>query len=104
MFIGAFIALLIFAGFIVYILISTSRQRDRLLRKYQDPDTVDKIMHNCVWYGQSPDQVADALGRPDQVEQQEIPGRQREIWHYRGGHKRSPRQVVLENGFVVGWE
>lgn len=104
MFIGAFVALLIFAGFIVYILISTSRQRDRLLSKYQDPDTVDRIMHNCVWRGQSPDQVVDALGRPNHVDRRKLPHLHREIWHYRGGHKRSPRQVVLENGFVVGWE
>jgi hypothetical protein len=104
MLIGILIALGIFTAFIIFILVTTSRRRDALLARYNDPEVVEKIMHECVWGGQTADQLADALGRPRDVERRELPHLVQEVWRYDSDGLRKPKAVILEYGKVVEWE
>jgi hypothetical protein len=87
---------------------SLAKEKERqkgLLAKYNDADLVQRIMKKDVWQGQTAEQLTDALGPPETVEQKVLKTKRTEIWKYNRQGARSFRlRVKLENGVVIGWE
>ncbi len=76
-----------------------------LLDKYQDEETVQRIINKVIWDGMSAAQLFDALGEPAAIDQKYLKRVSREVWKYsREGKNRFASRVTLENGFVVGWD
>jgi uncharacterized membrane protein len=66
---------------------------------------VNRIIRKEFWQGQSEAQLLDSLGKPEQIDEQAMKSRTREIWKYQQeGANRFRLRVTLEDGFVVGWD
>lgn len=84
---------------------ATEARRQELLRKYGDPQIVEKIMSGRVWQGQSAAQLRDALGNPADTDEKVMKTKRREVWKYgQTGRNRYALRVTLEQDVVVGWD
>ena len=82
-----------------------ARKISYLIEKYQDEETVRRIMEHTVWEGMTSAQLFDALGQPEAVDQKYLKQVSREVWKYnQQGKGRYAAKITLENGFVVGWD
>lgn len=80
-------------------------RRDELRRKYGDDSVVNAIMRKAYWQGQTEEQLIDALGRPQDIDEKVLKTKRKEIWKYHSlGANRYALRVTLEQGLVVGWD
>jgi membrane protein implicated in regulation of membrane protease activity len=80
-------------------------RRSRLLQKYGDEDTVEKIMRGTIWLSQTAEQLRDSLGDPVDTDEKVMKTKRREVWKYHQiSAKRFGLRVTVENGVVVGWD
>jgi hypothetical protein len=79
-------------------------RRNALLEKY-DEATAERILRGEVWQGQTAEQLADSMGSPVDVDQKVLKTKTKEVWKYghRGGNRYAVK-IMLENGYVVGWD
>jgi hypothetical protein len=81
------------------------QRRQELLRKYGDPQLVEKIMNATVWQGQTAEQLEDSRGPPVDKDQRVFKKSVNETWKYdQRGTNRFALRITLENGLVVGWD
>ena len=74
-----------------------------LRAKYSDEDTVQKIYAGYFWEGQTEEQLRDALGQPDAVDNKLLKTMTREIWKYHpSGVNRYRLRITVDNGRVAG--
>ena len=85
---------------------SQKQKRLAYLRaKYADEDTVQKIFAGYFWEGQPEEQLRDALGQPDAVDNKLLKTMTREIWKYHpSGVNRYRLRITVDNGRVAGWD
>lgn len=80
-------------------------KRERLMEKYDDAKLVDKLMRGMFWQGQSEEQLIDSIGKPLAIDQKVLKTKTKETWKYNStGKNRYALRIILENGFVVGWD
>jgi hypothetical protein len=95
----------IVAIIVIAVVIAKKRRRAALLSKYGDSQVVERIMSKTIWVGETSDQLHDSLGAPIDVDQHVLKTKRKETWKYvRKGVNRYGLRVVVENGFVVGWD
>lgn len=76
-----------------------------LRAKYSDEDTVQKIYAGNFWEGQTEEELRDALGQPDAVDNKLLKTMTREIWKYHpSGVNRYRLRITVDNGRVAGWD
>lgn len=76
-----------------------------LRAKYSDGDTVQKVYAGYFWEGQTEEQLRDALGQPDAVDNKLLKTMTREIWKYHpSGVNRYRLRITVDNGRVAGWD
>lgn len=79
-------------------------RRNALIERY-DEDIADKIMAGEIWLDQTPEQLKDSLGEPDDKDIKVLKTKSKEIWKYDEiGKNRYRKIITIENGLVVGWE
>ncbi|ARV08189.1 DUF2845 domain-containing protein [Winogradskyella sp. PC-19] len=89
--------------FITYI--NDKQKRERLMKKYKDEVLVEKLMSGSFWQGQPKGQLIDALGKPEQISEQVLKTRKKEIWKYqKTGTNRYALKITIEDGKVIGWD
>jgi hypothetical protein len=102
-----FVVLVVLVG-VAWIVVSshnTKKRRAALLVKYGDLEIVEKIMRRMFWQGQTEQQLIDSLGHPLDIDQRVLKSKTKETWKYnRIGKNRYGLRVIIENGFVVGWD
>ena len=76
-----------------------ARRIGRLRAKYGDDSVVERILSHRYWAGQTAEQLRDALGPPDSIEEQMTISRSRQAWTY--GRRRVV--ITLDDGVVVAW-
>ncbi|WP_459212072.1 DUF1700 domain-containing protein [Aquimarina rhabdastrellae] len=103
LYITLFILLIIIIVFVSYHL--DKEKRERLLKKYKDPDLVERLMRGEFWIGQTERQLLDALGTPKDISEQVLKTKTKETWKYhKTGNNRYALKIKLENNHVVGWD
>lgn len=81
------------------------KRRERLMAKYGNADTVDKIMRRMFWQGQTSAQLVDSIGRPIDIDIKILKTKSKEIWKYnQTGKGRFGLRITVEDGEVVGWD
>lgn len=81
------------------------KRRAALMAKYGDEVIVNRIMKREVWQGASHHHVLDALGRPADIDENVMKTKTRLVWKYhKTGKNRYRLRVILEDGFVTGWD
>ena len=103
------IVALIGVGIALVVYLSNKRKEERrkeMLTKYLgDIETVDRIMSQQVWEGQTSEQLVDSLGPAVEIDEKMLKTKSKEIWKYnQTGKGRFALRVTLENNEVVGWE
>jgi hypothetical protein len=103
------IVALIGVGIALAVYLSNKREKERrkeMLTKYLgDIETVDRIMSQQVWEGQTSEQLFDSLGPAVEIDEKILKTKSKEIWKYnQTGKGRFALRVTLENNEVVGWE
>ncbi|EPQ8526777.1 DUF2845 domain-containing protein [Vibrio vulnificus] len=98
-----------FLVFVVVIIVINSyldkKKRQRLMTKYGNPEVVDRLMKKTIWEGQTEEQLIDYLGKPLDVDQKVLKTKVKETWKYdKAGKNRYNLRIIVENGFVVGWD
>ena len=79
-------------------------RRTQLLAKYGDQTTVERIMKNLYWQGQTQEQLLDSLGHPLSIDNHLLKTKERQTWKYqRTGKNRYSLRFTLEDRIVVGW-
>ncbi|WP_310440514.1 hypothetical protein [Sulfuricurvum sp.] len=97
--------ILFIVGLSFYIYYSTKKRRENLMLKYQNEELVDMIMSGKYWQGQTEEQLRDSLGKPLDIDQKVLKTKTKEIWKYNQTAKnRYSLKIILEDGFVVGWD
>lgn len=82
-----------------------NQRRVFLLRKYQNDYLVNNIINGYYWIGQSEEQLIDSIGKPIDVERKVLAKKIKEVWKYqKTGQNRYALKIMLDNGFVVGWD
>lgn len=73
--------------------------------KYAGDPLLDRIVQGEYWQGQTRQQLFDAKGKPEDVDEMQLKTKRKEIWKYgyRGGNSFALR-ITLENDVVVGWD
>ena len=80
-------------------------RRAALFEKYGDAVIVERIMRNQVWQGQTSEQLSDALGDPEGLDERVLKSHTRQTWKYRRqGKNRFGLRIVIDDGSVVGWD
>ena len=80
-------------------------RRKSLMTKYRDTSVVDQLMDRRFWQGQTAEQLLDAIGRPDDIDQKVLKTKKKEIWKYdHHGRNRYGLRITLDDDLVVGWE
>ncbi|MBA6263909.1 DUF2845 domain-containing protein [Colwellia sp. Bg11-12] len=83
----------------------TKMRRNRLMKKYNNANLVDKLMKKMFWQGQSEEQLIDSLGKPLDIDQKVLKTKVKETWKYNStGKNRYALRIIIENGEVVGWD
>lgn len=83
------------------------RRRKRLaeLTEKYNEEIADKIMAGEIWLDQTPEQLTDSWGEPDDKDIKILKTKSKEIWKYDEiGKNRYRKIVTIENGLVIGWE
>jgi len=76
-----------------------------LMEKYNDAETVKKILEKCFWQGQTSEQLLDSLGRPYDIGRKVMKSKTKEVWKYnRLSTNRYGLRITLEDDIVVGWD
>jgi len=101
-------ALALAALLFIYALIKFLIKRKRinkLVDKYQDEETVIKIMNGQIWKGMSLVQLFDSLGQPDDIDEKVLKTKRKQIWKYHhSGGNRYKLKITLDDDIVVGWD
>ncbi len=80
-------------------------RRKLLWKEYGDHETVDLIMAQRIWVGQTREQLLNSRGPPVAVDHKLNKTETKAVWKYdQVGKNRYNTQVTLENGEVVGFE
>ena len=101
---------LIYGFVIIFIMFVASyynnkAKREKLMTKYGDSDLVERLMKKSIWQGQTEEQLIDSIGRPLDVDQKVLKTKVKETWKYdKSGKNRYNLKVIVENGFVIGWD
>lgn len=71
---AGWVALIVVAGAVVWFAFhakqaSSAARRDELLRKYGNPNTVERILRKEIWVGQTSTELVDAIGRPESTDE-----------------------------------
>lgn len=78
---------------------------ERLMKKYNDPILVDRLMNGEIWQGQTRGQVIDSLGKPSDINEQVLKTKTKYTYKYNKKSKnRYGLKVIIENGIVIGWD
>jgi len=82
------------------------KRRIELLTKYLgDIETVDKILSQQIWEGQTSEQLEESFGKPVEIDEKILKTKSKEVWKYnQTGKGRFALRITLENGEVIGWE
>lgn len=76
-----------------------------LIDKYSDAQIAQMIMDRTFWVGATEEQLLDAIGRPEKIDDKVLKSKRIQIWRYNQISKRSfGLSITLENGVVVGWD
>ncbi len=96
---------IIIALFFLIKQISKSRRRSALMEKYGDEDLVRDIEDGYYWQGQTADQLRDALGDPEDVDEKVLKTKIKSVWKYNhlGGNRYGLR-ITLDDAVVTGWD
>ena len=85
--------------------INKSRRHSTLMEKYQDESLVSDIEQGYYWQGQTADQLRDALGDPDDIDEKVLKTKTKSVWKYHHqGANRYGLRINLDDGVVRGWD
>lgn len=76
-----------------------ARRVGQLRRKYGDDSVAERILNREYWRGQTAEQLRDALGPPDSIEQKMSIALNRQAWVY----GRRALEIMLDDGVVAAW-
>ena len=96
---------LIVVGFSLFRFIKAKIKRSALMARYGDKNLVREIEQGYFWKGQTSQQLLDALGEPDDVDEKVLKTKTKAIWKY--GHlggNRYELRITLDNLIVTGWD
>ena len=97
--------ILIVSAFIFILYISNKAKRERLMKKYNDEELVDKLMSGSFWQGQTKEELTDSLGFPLDVDEKVLKTKIKETWKYKKtGNNRYALKIFIENEIVIGWD
>ncbi len=92
-------------GWLVWKRLRRAGRAARLLRMYNDPALVQRLLDREFWVGQTAQQLRDSLGQPADTDESVTKTRTREVWKYgQTGKNRFNLRVTLDDGVVTGWE
>ena len=81
------------------------QRRKQLTEKYGDPEIARRIMKKVLWQGETQEQLLEALGTPEDIDQKILKTKSKEVWKYRpSGKNRFGLKVTLDDGIVVAWD
>ncbi len=87
-----------------WVWIKNGRKR-KLMRKYDDKDTVDALINGHFWQDGTKEMLIDALGEPEDIDTKIYKTKTKEIWKYEKKGKNSyGLKIILEDNIIVGWE
>ena len=70
-----------------------------------DEGLVARIDAGELWVGQTADQLRDAYGEPEDIDERVMKTKRREIWKYdQVGTNRFSTRITLDDGVVAGWD
>jgi hypothetical protein len=70
-----------------------------------DEGLVARIDAGELWVGQTADQLRDAYGEPEDIDEKVMKTKRREIWKYdQVGTNRFSTKITLDDGVVAGWD
>jgi len=85
--------------------IGISRRRSALVDKYGDEELVRDIEQGYYWQGQTAEQLRDALGDPDDIDEKVLKTKIKSVWkYYPQGVNRYGLRVKLDDAVVTGWD
>jgi hypothetical protein len=80
-------------------------RREKLIERYGSIEVVDYIVSGRIWQGMSSEQLVEALGQPEDIDQKVFKTKVSQTWKYdEVGKNRFSRRVFIENDVVVGWQ
>ena len=81
------------------------RKHANLMERYADEELVHDIEQGYFWQGQTAEQLRDALGEPEDIDEQVLKTKIKSVWKYNhlGGNRYGLR-VMLDNAVVTGWD
>jgi hypothetical protein len=99
-----FLAALI-AAYFFYIGRKRAARFSYLRAKYSDESVARAIMRHEFWEGQTREQLLDARGSPQAIDQVLLKTRKREVWKYQPvGKNRYRVRITLDDDVVVSYE
>ena len=86
-------------------LIDKSRRHTALMQKYNDEALVKDIEQGYYWQGQTADQLRDAHGDPEDIDEKVLKTKIKSVWKYNhlGGNRYGLR-INLDDAVVTGWD
>ncbi len=86
-------------------LIIKKRRYASLMEKYGDEDLVADIEDGYYWQGQTAEQLRDALGDPDDIDEKVLKTKIKSVWKYNHqGSNRYGLRINLDDAVVTGWD
>lgn len=103
---GFLIFILIIIAFFILTSYSSKKAREkRIYQKYGHTEIAENIIKKVIWVGETSDQLLDSLGRPCDIDENVLKTKKKETWKYcRKSTNRFGLKIIVENGFVVGWD
>ncbi len=81
------------------------QRRKQLTEKYGAPEIARRIMKRVLWQGETQEQLLEALGTPEDIDQKILKTKSKEVWKYRpSGKNRFGLKVTPDDGIVVAWD
>jgi hypothetical protein len=84
-----------------------AQRRHYLLSRHGgDLGVIERIEAGEVWIGQTAEELRDALGAPDGVDERQTKSARRQTWKYLDPYNERDRigtRVTLEDGIVTAW-
>lgn len=82
-----------------------ARAREEALIGRFGRETAARLIAGEIWIEQTAEQVREALGDPEEVEEKILKTKQREVWKYgRTGVNRFTTRITLDDGVVASWQ